>query len=101
MRWPRSALRMAYEDMRDERDRLLTLVERYAEREYRLARREAGMPEREAEAAPKVMLTRAILEACDKWGSSSGAQRRAAEQMLRAGKGEAEVVQAISAGDPA
>lgn len=101
MNWPRSAWRQAYMDQREENARLLTLVERYAEREYRLARREAGMPEREAESAPKVVLTRPILEACDKWGSSAAVQRREAERMLRAGKSEGEVVAAISASEAA
>lgn len=48
MRWPWVS-RVAYDDMRDERDRLLALVERLTDQIVRIERRAHGMSELPAE----------------------------------------------------
>lgn len=99
MSWPRSAWHRAYEDMRAERDRLLTLVERLADQRYRLDRREAGLTEREPEQiAARIVLTPEMRVAAAKWGSSASMMLREAERSLRAGVSPLQVLANLEAG---
>lgn len=85
MRWPWIA-RVAYEHVREENARLLTLVERLTEREYRLARRDAGLPEREPPDRPQPIQWDGELEAaCQAWGATAPAQAKRAKDRLVSG----------------
>lgn len=97
MHWPWIS-REAYVDLRNERDRLLTLVETLTRTHVAIERRAAGLPEREPQPVDRIVLTPAIRNAAAKWGSSEGAQLREAERMLRAQKSEFEVLQMLDAG---
>jgi hypothetical protein len=95
MNWPWIS-RLAYTDMRAERDRLLTLVERLTEREYRLARREAGLPEREPQERPAPIPWDSELEgACQAWGATAGAQQKLARERLASGWSRERVLAAL------
>lgn len=86
MNWPRSALRMAYEDMRAERDRLLTLVETLTARFYRLERVEAGLPEKEPqERVQQPQWDMELERAVQAYATQAGVQRQMAQRRLREG----------------
>jgi hypothetical protein len=95
VRWPWIS-RVAYDDLRTERDRLLALVEKYAEHEIRLVRKEAGLPERMAQQKDPPGLSQEVLRACERWGDSAPGMRREAERMLRLSKSEWEILEMLS-----
>jgi hypothetical protein len=92
--------REAYVDMRAERDRLLTLVEKYADHERRTDRRVLGMPENPVQ--PKAPFDwrdyMDVWEQCKRW-SDPVSKRVMAERELRSGTPREQVMAMLDARD--
>lgn len=93
MRWPWIA-RVAYDDLREDRDHWRTLAERLQEHVARLERVTHGLPEREP--PPRMKLPNAsdfpaLFAAAQAWSDPTGKLAEATRE-LRAGKSEATVL---------
>lgn len=82
MHWPWIS-RTAYVDLRDERDRLLALVERLSEHRIRMERKEAGLPEAPQPQKPKVELPQDVIDLCLQWGDPQKKMREAMTDLAR------------------